>query len=162
MLRTGTCLRFVKQAGKNIQFDWEGIENTPANIYLSNDRWKKNRIMNVLVLGASTNEERYSNRAVRMLVQYHHTVYAIGKREGKIGHVEIKKEPVFIENIHTVTLYLNPKNQEEYFDYILGLKPQRVIFNPGSENVELKKLLVLYKIEFEDACTLVMLRTGQF
>ena len=118
--------------------------------------------MYVLVLGASTNEERYSNRAIKMLLQYHHTVFAIGKREGKVANVEIKKGPVFFEHIHTVTLYLNPKNQEEYLDYILSLKPKRVIFNPGSENLELKKLLATNKIEFEDACTLVMLRTGQF
>jgi len=126
--------------------------------------------MNVLVIGASENEERYSNRAVKMLFNYGHTVFAIGNRVGKIGDIEIhtsaslsvRKEKFPFENIDTITLYLNAKNQESYHDYILGLNPKRVIFNPGAENPKLEKMLAEKGIHFEEACTLVMLRTNQF
>lgn len=118
--------------------------------------------MNVLVVGASENEERYSNRAVKMLLGYGHTVFAIGNRVGKIETVDIKKEKTQFENIDTITLYLNAQNQEAYLDYILSLNPKRVIFNPGAENPKLENLLAEKGIQFEEACTLVMLRVGQF
>ena len=63
------------------------------------------------------------------------------------------------KNIDTVTLYLNPKRQEEYYDYIISLQPRRVIFNPGTENMEFIKLLKNNQIESEIACTLVLLST---
>lgn len=119
-------------------------------------------IMNVLVIGASENEERYSNRAVKMLFGYGHTVFAIGNRVGEIQKVKIQKDKIQFENIDTITLYLNAKNQESYHDYILGLNPKRVIFNPGAENPKLEKMLAEKGIHFEEACTLVMLRANQF
>ena len=115
-----------------------------------------------LVLGASTNPDRYSNMAINRLVEKEQPVEAVGLKRGEVAGVEIAtaKEP--FENIHTVTLYLNPKRQEEYYDYILSLKPQRVIFNPGTENPELYKILHENDIEMEVACTLVLLGTNQY
>lgn len=118
--------------------------------------------MNVLVLGASTNESRYSNKAIKMLLEYGHTVFAIGNKVGKVDSVEITKDKVPFDEIHTVTMYLNQFNQKAYEDYILSLKPKRVIFNPGAENRDFEKLLAEKGIQFEEACTLVMLRSGQF
>ena len=87
---------------------------------------------------------------------------AIGNKKGKVDDVVIEKEPLPLDNIHTVTLYLNPTNQEPYEDYIFKLKPQRVIFNPGTENDDFEKELTAKGIEAIEACTLVMLSTGQY
>jgi predicted CoA-binding protein len=115
-----------------------------------------------LVLGASQNPERYSYLAVNKLSRFHHPVIAIGKRKGKAGEVEIDTEQKPIRDIDTVTLYLNPKNQKPYYDYILSLKPKRIIFNPGAENDELSKLAEQNGIKVMEACTLVLLSTGQY
>lgn len=115
-----------------------------------------------LVLGASLNPSRYSNMAINRLVDNEHPVEAVGLKNGEVAGVNIvtKKEP--FEEVDTVTLYLNPKRQEEYYDYILSLKPQRVIFNPGTENPEFYKILEENNIESEVACTLVLLGTNQY
>ena len=115
-----------------------------------------------LVIGASPKAERYSNMAVKKLTAYKHPVEAIGLRENKIDEIEIKTGFPKLENIDTVTMYLSSKNQVQYYDYIIGLKPQRVIFNPGAENPEFEKKLVENGIEPVEACTLVMLSTGEF
>lgn len=115
-----------------------------------------------LVLGASENTRRYSNMAVRSLQSHGHEVVAIGKRKGKIDKTEIGTEMFDAEDIHTVTLYLNPENQKPYYDYILKLKPKRVIFNPGTENEELERKVAMIGINTLEACTLVMLNTGQY
>lgn len=115
-----------------------------------------------LVLGASINTNRYSNMAVKRLIENKIEVKAIGNKKGKILEVEINTAKVLFENIHTVTLYLNAKNQESYYDYILALKPQRVIFNPGTENIELEKILSKNNIKFERACTLVLLSIEEY
>ena len=115
------------------------------------------------VLGASENPMRYSNMAVRMLHEYDHEVVALGRREGQINGSTVHKDwPAEIDDLDTVTLYLNPRNQEEHYDYILGLNPKRIIFNPGTENSVLRERAQAQGIETEYACTLVMLRTGQF
>ncbi len=114
-----------------------------------------------LVLGASTNPSRYSNIAINRLAAYKHPVVAVGRREGKVGNVEIVTgQPN--EEVDTVTLYLNPTNQKQYYDYILGLQPKRIIFNPGTENYELEKMAREKGIDTVEACTLVMLGTGQY
>lgn len=118
--------------------------------------------MKTLVIGASLKEIRYSNRAIRMLRNYGHEVNAIGLREGNVLDVSITKEKKDFSDIDTVTLYLNPKRQQEYYDYIIGLQPRRVIFNPGTENPELYELLLKNNIENEIACTLVLLSTDQY
>lgn len=115
-----------------------------------------------LVLGASNNPDRYSFLAINKLRKYGHPVVAIGKKQVQVADVEILKEKTQFENVDTVTLYLGPQNQEEYYDYILGLHPKRIIFNPGAENDELYEMAEKNGIEPIEACTLVMLSTGQY
>jgi predicted CoA-binding protein len=115
-----------------------------------------------LVLGASTNPNRYSNIAIKRLVDKELPVAAIGVKKGKVLNVIIDDEKQDYHNIDTVTLYLNPKRQEEYYNYIISLKPRRVIFNPGAENMEFVKLLEENNIEAEIACTLVLISTNEY
>lgn len=115
-----------------------------------------------LVVGASLKPNRYSNIAIQRLAAYNIEVEAIGLRKGVVAGVEIAAEKIPFENIHTVTLYLNPKRQEEYYNYIISLKPKRVVFNPGTENPEFYELLRSEGIEVEVACTLVLLSTNQY
>ncbi|WP_310992418.1 CoA-binding protein [Aequorivita marina] len=115
-----------------------------------------------LVLGASLNPSRYSNLAINRLVENQHPVEAIGLRKGEVAGVSISTEKIDFDNIDTVTLYLNAKRQEEYYNYIVSLKPKRVIFNPGTENSEFYKILRENNIESEVACTLVLLGTNQY
>ena len=115
-----------------------------------------------LVLGASDNPDRYSNLAIRFLLNKGHEVVAIGRKKAHAYGVEISNETFSIEGVDTVTLYLNPTHQKAYYDYILSLKPQRVIFNPGTENEELENKLKEAQIPYMEACTLVMLNSGQY
>lgn len=115
-----------------------------------------------LVLGASLKEDRYSNKAVNSLVKHSFDTVAFGLKKGTIAGVVIDTDKVTYEDIHTVTLYLNPTRQEEYYDYILSLKPKRVIFNPGTENEAFMKILTENNISYEVACTLVMLSIGNY
>ncbi|MCH4823579.1 CoA-binding protein [Gramella lutea] len=115
-----------------------------------------------LVLGASLKPNRYSNLAINRLVRHEQPTVAIGLREGNVAGVEIKTEKYPFEDIDTITLYLNAKRQQEYYDYILSLSPERVIFNPGTENPDLYDLLKKKGIYFENACTLVMLSSQQY
>lgn len=115
-----------------------------------------------VVLGASDNPARYSYLALNRLQAHKHPVIAVGRRETTVAGIEIHKYHVTEEGVDTVTLYLNPKNQVEYYDYILGLQPKRIIFNPGTENEELIQMAKEKGIEPVIACTLVMLATGQY
>ncbi|MBA4140341.1 MAG: CoA-binding protein [Segetibacter sp.] len=115
-----------------------------------------------VVLGASQNPSRYSNMAVNRLSAHKHPVIAVGRREGRIGNVQIVTGQPKEEEVDTVTLYLNPTNQKPFYDYILSLKPKRIIFNPGTENPELYKQAREKGIKPMEACTLVLLSTGQF
>ncbi len=115
-----------------------------------------------LVLGASLNPARYSHMAINRLVNNKHEVVAIGLREGKVAGIEIIKEKKLFEDLDSITLYLNPQRQKEYYNYIVSLNPNRVIFNPGTENPELYQLLSENDIESEVACTLVLLSTNQY
>jgi predicted CoA-binding protein len=115
-----------------------------------------------LVLGASQNPSRYSYLAIQRLRAHQHPVVAVGRRVGHVADVDISKEHAVEAEVDTVTLYLNPKNQVEYYDYILNLHPKRIIFNPGTENDELIELARKNNIEPVMACTLVMLSTGQY
>ena len=115
-----------------------------------------------LVLGASENPSRYSYLAVRKLTSHQHPVVAIGKKKGKVGDVAIETDHLPLEDIDTVTLYLNPRNQQEYYDYILSLQPARIIFNPGTENEELEQMAKENGIETVQGCTLVMLSIGNY
>lgn len=115
-----------------------------------------------LVLGASTNPARYSNMAIKKLVKYDQPVRAVGLKEGVVEGIQIFKNKEPFTDIHTVTLYLNPKRQEEFYNYIIALQPERVIFNPGTENPVFYELLRRKNIEIEVACTLIMLSTNQY
>ncbi|MBE7640323.1 CoA-binding protein [Salegentibacter sp. BLCTC] len=115
-----------------------------------------------LVLGASLNSARYSNIAIKRLVKYNQPAVALGLRKGEVEGVKIETEKIMFRDIDTVTLYLGPPRQKEYYDYIVSLQPNRVIFNPGTENPEFYDILRDNNIEFEVACTLIMLGTNQY
>ena len=120
------------------------------------------KTVKTLVLGASLKENRYSNMAIRSLVTNKIDVVAFGLRKGIVQGIEIDTERKQYENIHTISLYLNSKNQKTYYDYILSLNPKRIIFNPGTENYELIEILRENNISFEIACTLSMLSIGNY
>ncbi len=115
-----------------------------------------------LVLGASDNPARYSFRAAHMLKQHGHDVVPVGIRQGQVAGMSIHTDRPQEMGIDTVTLYVGPKNQPEWYDYILGLKPRRILFNPGTENPELELLAQQNGIQTEEACTLVLLSIGQY
>lgn len=85
---------------------------------------------NTVVLGASNNPERYSYLAMNKLKAYGHAVTAIGKKQAHVNGIDISSNTPQLSNTDTVTLYLNSVNQKPYYDYILSLKPRRIIFNP--------------------------------
>lgn len=130
----------------------------PAGLTFKNSKMKKK----TLVLGASINPSRYSNLAIKRLTSYKQPVVAVGLKRGEVAGVPITNEEEDFEDVHTITLYMNPQRQKPYYDYILSLEPERVIFNPGTENPELYDLLRKNNIEIEVACTLVMLSTNQY
>ncbi len=115
-----------------------------------------------LVFGASLKPERYSNLAVRRLVDHNIETLAYGPKAGEISNIQINTNLDDFHDIHTISLYLAPKNQSEYYETIIALKPKRVIFNPGTENPEFYELLKVNNIEVEVACTLVLLATNQY
>lgn len=118
--------------------------------------------MKTLVLGASTKPERYSYKAIKMLRKYGHTVVAIGNRIGQIDDVFIIKETPILNDVNTIAMYLSPSNQKVYYDYIISLKPKRIIFNPGTENPELYNLAEKHNIEVIEWCVLVMLSSNKY
>jgi len=115
-----------------------------------------------LVLGASTKPDRYAYKAITMLVEKGHSVLAIGQNAGEVAGVKIQTKAIPLKNIDTITLYLNPTRQRDYYNYIVESKPKRVIFNPGTENPEFYQLLKLNGIIVDIACTLVLLTTNQY
>ena len=115
-----------------------------------------------MVLGASTRPDRYAYMAITSLVNKGHSVVAIGQQTGEVAGVKIQTKAVPVKNIDTVTLYLNAKNQREYYNYIIEAQPKRVVFNPGTENPEFYQLLKSNNLEVEIACTLVLLSTNQY
>lgn len=115
-----------------------------------------------LVIGASTNSEKYSNMAIKLLNKTKHNVVALGIKDGEVDGIKIHTQLTQFKNIDTVTLYVAPKHQPPYYNYILNLKPTRIIFNPGTENAELITLANTNNIIVQQACTLVLLKTGQY
>ncbi len=115
-----------------------------------------------VVLGATSKPEKYAYKAIMMLVDKGHAVIAIGQNAGEVAGVKIQTKAIPLKNIDTITLYLNPARQRDYYNYIVEAKPKRVIFNPGTENPELYQLLALNGIQKEVACTLVLLTTNQY
>lgn len=115
-----------------------------------------------LVIGGSIKPERYSNKAIKKLIEYGHKVYSIGLRPGSVEGVIIQQGKPDFKDIDTVTMYIGSAHQSGYFDYIVNLNPKRVIFNPGTENKEFAELLKANDIEVVEHCTLVMLDYGLF
>jgi predicted CoA-binding protein len=131
-------------------------------IFFPELRYKTVQQKKTLVLGASLKPHRFSYKAVIRLLAHHVPVVAVGLREGAIGDVKIMKPFPEIKDIHTISLYIGPKNQSAYIGYILKINPARVIFNPGTENPELEALLMSKGIEITENCMLVMLSRGEF
>lgn len=115
-----------------------------------------------LVFGASTNPDRYSNRAIKRLSESGHEVLAIGGKEGRVGEVEILIGHPELNNIDTITIYMNAYRLQEHEEYLLSLNPRRIIFNPGAENRHFAYKARAQGTETLDACTLVMLSVGDY
>jgi predicted CoA-binding protein len=115
-----------------------------------------------LVLGASPNPLRFSNKMVIALVRHNFEVVALGLREGEISGTKILTGKPDLKDIHTVALYLGPKAQLSVYNYILSLNPKRIIFNPGTRNQEFMKLAMDQGIEVVYACSLVMLSSAKY
>lgn len=123
----------------------------------------KKETKKTVVIGASSNPSRYAHTTVLQLLSYGFPTVAIGIENVMIGSIEIQTGFPEIENVHTVTMYVGPKKQPQYYDYVLNrLKPKRIIFNPGSENKEFEELAIQQKIQVIKNCTLVMLSDGTF
>lgn len=121
-----------------------------------------NEFKKTLVIGASENPDRYSNKAIRRLLEAGHEVVAIGKIPGTILGTAILTGFPELKDVDTVSLYLNPLNQKSYYHYLIHLRPKRIIFNPGTENLELETICHKNGIETQEACTLVMLSIGAY
>ena len=121
-------------------------------------------VKKTVIIGATTNPGRYAYLAARMLSEYNHEIVPVGIKDGAVFGKEIldilEKPPV--DDVHTVTMYIGPKKQPDYYQYILGMKPKRIIFNPGTENDEFIRLAEQQGVEALEGCTLVMLRSGEF
>jgi uncharacterized protein len=115
-----------------------------------------------VVIGASPNPERYSNLAVNLLKEKGFEVVPLGIRAGKVAELDIVLDRPHLQGTDTVSIYLNPQSQKDWYDYIIGLHPKRIIFNPDTENPELEELARSKGIETENACTLVLLKTSAF
>ena len=115
-----------------------------------------------LVSGATPNPGRYANIAATRLVRNGHSIVNVGLKTGEAAGVPIEKPEAIHNDIDTITLYIGPQHQEELYDYILDTKPKRIIFNPGTENSELKQMAEAKGIETEYACTLVLLSIGEY
>ena len=118
--------------------------------------------MKTLIVGASSNPERYAYKAANSLLAYGHEIELAGQSEGMIKGHKIKTNYPDLDGVDTITLYVGPKNQPSLYDYILNLKPRRIIFNPGTESQEFRQLALDKGIQVEEACTLVLLATGQY
>jgi uncharacterized protein len=117
-----------------------------------------------VIVGATDNRSRYAYLAANMLKEYDHEIVPLGIKSGSVaGHeiLDIRKKPE-IKDVDTITLYIGPPRQPEWYDYFLSLNPKRIIFNPGTENPEFEKLAADRGVEVLEACTLVMLRSHQF
>lgn len=119
-------------------------------------------MQNTLVFGASLKPNRYSHLAIKRLREHSKNTFAFGLKSGLVDDVQIKTNLGELPNISIVTLYMNPERQKQYYQDIISLAPDKVIFNPGTENPEFYRLLIENNIKVEEACTLVLLATGQY
>ncbi len=115
-----------------------------------------------LILGATPDPSRYAYLAANRLVRTGHPIVNVGIKKGELAGVAIEKAETVHDDIDTITLYVGPQNQPPLYDYILATNPKRIIFNPGTENPELRRMARERGIETLSACTLVMLSTGEY
>lgn len=115
-----------------------------------------------LILGATPDASRYAYLAANRLVRSGHTIVNVGIKTGEVAGVPIEKPETIHTDIDTITLYVGPQHQKGLYDYIIGTKPKRIIFNPGTENSELRRLAHENGIATDYACTLVLLSIGQY
>ncbi len=115
-----------------------------------------------IVLGASDNPARYSYKAIHALLSHGHEVVPVGIKDVEVAGMKIIKGFPTINNLHTITLYVGKSKQEQYYDYLINLKPQRIIFNPGTENPDFKLICEQNGIETVQNCTLIMLANNLF
>jgi predicted CoA-binding protein len=135
------------------------MANTVLKLQLICKEMKK-----TIIIGATANPSRYAYLAAEMLTEYNHEIVPVGIKSGVVLGKEIlpiQSHP-FIQDVDTITLYIGPQHQPEHYEYLLSLKPKRVIFNPGTENPEFEKLVEDSGAEAWQACTLVLLRSGQY
>lgn len=124
----------------------------------------RNERKKTVIIGATTNPARYSYMAAQRLRAHGHDIVPVGIRNGSVAGEPILKifDKPAIGGVDTVTLYIGPHRQPEWIDYILSLKPRRIIFNPGTENDDFEKRAEEKGVEVVEGCTLVMLNTGQY
>ncbi|MDB5029356.1 CoA-binding protein [Mucilaginibacter sp.] len=115
-----------------------------------------------LILGATPNTGRYAYMAANRLAGHGHSIVNVGLKTGEVAGIPIEKPEIIHNDIDTITLYVGPQNQPPLYDYILNTHPKRIIFNPGTENNELRKMANEKGIETEYACTLVLLSINQY
>jgi len=121
-------------------------------------------VKKTVIIGASPNPSRYAFLAADMLTEYEHEIVPVGIKSGKVNGkdiLDLRKKPA-IPDVDTVTMYIGSRHQPEWYEYILSLRPRRIIFNPGTENEEFEKLAEDRGVEATEACTLVLLRSNQF
>lgn len=115
-----------------------------------------------VVIGVSENPSRYANMAVRSLMRHNLPVVAVGLKAGEVDGVKIYGGKPHFEDVDTITLYVGPRNQPAWYDYIISLRPRRIILNPGTEDEALEELCIKNGIQVVEACTLVMLSVGNY
>jgi len=115
-----------------------------------------------LIIGATNNSERYAYKAAHKLTEAGHEIVPFGIKKGEVAGVEIINTWEDFEGIDTVTMYVGAARQDEYFDKIISIHPNRVIFNPGTENPIFESKLIAAGIEVEEACTLVLLSVKNY
>lgn len=117
-----------------------------------------------VIIGSTPKPFKYAQQAAQMLNERNYEFVPMGIMEGQVLGREILNiyDQPKVDGVDTVTLYINPQRQKEWYNYLLGLQPRRIIFNPGTENQELKNLAEKQGIECLEACTLVMLSIGSY
>ena len=117
-----------------------------------------------VIIGATTDPSRYAYLAARMLTQYNNEILPIGIKKGDLFGTKILNifDKPKVDDVHTITLYIGPQRQPEWYEYLMSLNPKRIIFNPGTENDVLIRMAEERGIEAVEGCTLVMLRSNQY
>ena len=119
--------------------------------------------LNVVVLGASDKEDKFSNKALKLLKSRNYRIIPVNPQLDFIeGIPVVKKLSDIKEDVHTLTVYVGPGRSEAMIDDIIRLKPERVILNPGTESEKLKNALDNASVRYLEACTIILTNTGQF